>query len=293
MPDFATLPANFASLILASCFYGILIVLFVSTIYFLATRRTLAGKTQTSRHHFTSLPFLGVTGLFLVITAHWSVVIYQGSFAFIHLGNVVAEENFYSDFSDKAELVKAALLCASVLLGDSLVIYRLWIIWGRNRYIITFPIFSLACTFVAGFGTLYEFTQKGPRLRGTTNVLTQIAPWIVTGGVLSLIINLYSTGLIIFRICKVTTAIRPTSDSRLMYFLNVLVESAALQTFWLVFGVITEFAKSDAAYAVYAVSDTFPAIIGIANLLIHARVGLGWSHDQTSPSKATGEKAVV
>ncbi|KAJ7823829.1 hypothetical protein B0H14DRAFT_2825825, partial [Mycena olivaceomarginata] len=103
-------------------------------------------------------------------------------------------------------------------------------------------------------------------------------------------------GLIIFRICKVTAAIRPTSDSRLMYFLNVLVESATLQTFWLVFGAITLFVKSNAAYAVYAVSDTFPAIIGIANLLIHARVGLGWSHDQTSPSKATGnssERAVV
>jgi hypothetical protein len=58
----------------------------------------------------------------------------------------------------------------------------------------------------------------------------------------------------------------------------------------------TVFAKSDAAYTEFAVSDTFPAIIGIANLLIHARVGLGWSHDQTSPSKATGnssERAVV
>ncbi|KAJ7823823.1 hypothetical protein B0H14DRAFT_1308188 [Mycena olivaceomarginata] len=101
--------------------------------------------------------------------------------------------------------------------------------------------------------------------------------------------------LIIFRICKVTAAIRPTSDSRLMYFLNVLVESAALQTFWLVLGA-TVFAKSDAAYTEFAVSDTFPAIIRIANLLIHARVGLGWSHDQTSPSKATGnssERAVV
>ncbi|KAJ7788848.1 hypothetical protein B0H14DRAFT_2946676, partial [Mycena olivaceomarginata] len=100
-------------------------------------------------------------------------------------------------------------------------------------------------------------------------------------------------GLIIFRICKVTAAIRSTSDSRLMYFLNVLVESAALQTFWLVLGAITIFGKSDAEFAV---SDTFPAIIGIANLLIHARVGLGWSHDQTSPSKATGnscERAVV
>lgn len=58
--------------------------------------------------------------------------------------------------------------------------------------------------------------------------------------------------------------------------------------FWLVFGAITLFVKSDAAYAVYAVSDTFPAIIGIANLLIHARVGLGWSHDQTFRLKQQG-----
>jgi hypothetical protein len=66
--------------------------------------------------------------------------------------------------------------------------------------------------------------------------------------------------------------------------------------FWLVLGAITIFGKSGAGAAQFAVSDTFPAIIGIANLLIHARVGLGWSHDQTSPSKATGnssERAVV
>ncbi|KAJ7848971.1 hypothetical protein B0H14DRAFT_2766509, partial [Mycena olivaceomarginata] len=213
-----------------------------------------------------------------------------GSFAFIHLGNVVAEENFYSDFSDKAELVKAALLCASVLLGDSLVIYRLWIIWGRHRYIIIFPIFSLACTFIAGFGILYEFTQKGPRLRGTTNVLAQIAPWIATGMILSLFTGISSNILLdISRISVlVTAAIRSTSDSRLMYFLNV---------FWLVLSAITiSGGKSGAGNAEYAVSDTFPAIIGIANLLIHARVGLGWSHDQTSPSKATGnpsKRAVV
>ncbi|KAJ7788859.1 hypothetical protein B0H14DRAFT_3575559 [Mycena olivaceomarginata] len=58
MPDFTTLPANFASLILAGCFYGILIVLFVSTIYFLATQRTLAGEPnkQTS-FYLTAIPW--------------------------------------------------------------------------------------------------------------------------------------------------------------------------------------------------------------------------------------------
>ncbi|KAJ7736200.1 hypothetical protein DFH07DRAFT_986872 [Mycena maculata] len=169
MPDITILPANLLTLVLESCLYGILLILFISTIYFLATRRTLAGNTQTRSHHFTSLVFLGVTALFLVATAakkHWTVVIYQAFSAFIHLGSAVEEDAFYADLSQRSEIVKVAFFFASVVLGDSLVIYRLWIIWGRNRYIPIFPICTLVGGLAASFGILYEFSQWQPRLRG-------------------------------------------------------------------------------------------------------------------------------
>ncbi|KAJ7848981.1 hypothetical protein B0H14DRAFT_3138136, partial [Mycena olivaceomarginata] len=195
-------------------------------------------------------------------------------------------ENFYTDFSDKAELAKAVLVCASVLLGDSLVIYRLWIIWGRHRYIIIFPIFSLGCTFIAGFGMLYEFTQKGPRLRGYHQCGGPDSTLDPNGrGSLGNVLDLGRFDYIPHLQSDSSNQagvglpldVFPSRVGRKCCTSDVL--------FWLVFGAITLFVKSDAAYAVYAVSDTFPAIIGIANLLIHARVGLGWSHDQTSPSK--------
>jgi hypothetical protein len=69
MPDITILPANLTSLVLESYLYGILVILSTSTIYFFATRRTLAGKNQAPRHHFTSLVFLGIANLFLVVTA--------------------------------------------------------------------------------------------------------------------------------------------------------------------------------------------------------------------------------
>ncbi|KAJ6539973.1 hypothetical protein DFH09DRAFT_1175769, partial [Mycena vulgaris] len=63
-------------------------------------------------------------------------------------------------------------------------------------------------------------------------------------------------------------------------FLVILVESAALPAFWLTFTGLATLADSDVDFIA---SDTFPLIIGIPNLLIHARVGLGWSQDSVVP----------
>ncbi|KAJ7131235.1 hypothetical protein C8R44DRAFT_774536 [Mycena epipterygia] len=282
MPDITILPANLTTLVLESCLYGILLLLFISTVYFLATRRTLAGHNQTARHQFTSLVFLGVTSLFMIITVHWAIVIYQAFFAFIHLGSAKAEDAFYADLAQRAEIVKVVFFSISVLLGDSLVIYRLWIIWGRNRNIVIFPICSSIGLFVAFAGILNEFSQWEPRLRGTL-VDNQSRPWTAIGYVLSLMQVSSQKSFIAFRISRATVKIKSAAESRLMPFLVILVESAALQTFWLTLTAITIFAHSDAEFIA---SDTFPVIIGIVNLLIHARVGLGWSQDSAVHHKS-------
>ncbi|KAF7355988.1 hypothetical protein MVEN_00928200 [Mycena venus] len=291
MLDITILPANLASLILESLLYGLLLLLFISTIYFLATRRTLAGTTQTAKHHLTSLVFLGVTTLFLLVTVHWSIVIYQAFFAFIHLGSVATEEAFYADLSQKTEVVNVALFCLAILVGDALVTYRLWVIWGGNQKIVIFPIFALTGLAVASTGLIVELAKGEPRLRGAS-FDGESRPWEATGFMLSLVANLYSTTCIAFRIWGVET-VTSGSVSRLQvpssalilflsdtefnkWFLSILVESAALQTFWLISYGMTSLFGSNAAFIA---GGTFPAILGISNTLIHARVGLGWSQD--------------
>ncbi|KAJ7494912.1 hypothetical protein FB451DRAFT_1163648 [Mycena latifolia] len=269
MPDISILPTNLACLILESFLYGLLLLLFISTIYFLAMRRALTGTTQTAKYHLPSLTFLGVTALFLLVTVHWSIAIYQAFFAFIHLGSVAAEDAFYADLAQKAEVAKAVLLSFAILLGDVLVTYRLWVIWGGNRKIVIFPIFALIGVAVAETGLVIDLAKWEPRLHGAS-CDAESRPWEATGFVLSLVVGF------------------PASSTVNKWFLSILVESAALQTFWLIFGGITIlFGSVAASIAMY----TFPAILGISNTLIHARVGLGWSQGSaaTYNPKASGK----
>ncbi|KAJ6514591.1 hypothetical protein DFH09DRAFT_1099548 [Mycena vulgaris] len=177
-------------------------------------------------------------------------------------------------FPKRSEIIKVILFFSSMLIVDSLIIYRLWIIWGLNCYVIIFPMFTLMGTFVTSIGNVPEFAQWEPRLREAL-FYKESKPWTATGSILSL---LYS-------------------------FLSILVESAALQTYalmdphinsvltrsstrlWLCFNTITQLANSDTELIP---SDTFPVIIGVPNLLIHARVGLGWSQDSAAPRKTQG-----
>ncbi|KAJ7257846.1 hypothetical protein C8J57DRAFT_1342924, partial [Mycena rebaudengoi] len=292
MPDITILPANLTSLVLESYLYGILVILSTSTIYFFATRRTLAGKNQAPRHHFTSLVFLGIASLFLVVTAHWTIAIYQAFFAFIHLGTVVSEDRFYADLSQPSELAKTGFSSAAILLGDALVIYRLWIVWGRHRYIAVFPVLALVGSGVTLVGVLYVSAQWEPSLRGQP-FYNLSKPWVASGCIFSFLTNVYSTGFIAFRI-RQFTHVNSSSESRLLGILAILVESAALQTLWLIFSFITQLAESDLAFIFI---DSFPVILGISNMLIHARVGLGWSAQNsttgTTPHKSDSGKEVV
>jgi hypothetical protein len=62
---------------------------------------------------------------------------------------------------------------------------------------------------------------------------------------------------------------------------------------WFTLAAITLFANTDVDFIL---SDNFPAILGISNTLIHARVGLGWSpnsavvdHKPQAPVKYPGD----
>ncbi|KAJ7668254.1 hypothetical protein B0H17DRAFT_1142496 [Mycena rosella] len=210
-----------------------------------------------------------------MITVHWILVIYQAFFAFIHLGNASAEVAFYEDYAQGPEAVKETLLFSVALLGDALVAYRLWIIWGRNRFVIIFPIFALVGMVAISVAMVIQLVKSESELVDT--LLTGLAP-------LKLMASYSPLCCIIFHICRVTR-VKSGSGSRLKFnkwFLVILIESAAIQTFWQIFALAT--------YGEVDARDTFPAIVGISNTLIHARVGLGWSPDLPAAKQQSTQK---
>ncbi|KAJ7181205.1 hypothetical protein C8R46DRAFT_1071659, partial [Mycena filopes] len=269
MRDITIISANLAALVFDTFLYGLFVLLFILTVYFLAARRTLAGTRYTTRHHFTSLAFIGVAILFLVVTVHWVIVVYQAFHTFIQLGTTAAGNAFYGDLGQMSEVIKAIVLFLALLLGDALVTYRLWVIWGRSRIVVVFPVLALGVVAISAVAMTSQLTRRRTSLNDS---------WMTTLFVLSLLANVYSTGLIIFRILGHWQG-QSKSDSRLMAFLVYLAESAALQTLWLIITAATGLAGGN---IVFIPADTFPAIIGISNTLIHARVGLGWSPSSES-----------
>ncbi|KAJ7912430.1 hypothetical protein B0H13DRAFT_1874939 [Mycena leptocephala] len=279
MPDITLVPANLATLVLESFLYGLLLILFISTVYFTATRRTLAGTNQTARHHFTSLVFLGVTALFLIVTVHWSIVIYQTFFAFIHLGSAAAEDAFYADLAEPVEVAKATILFVAILLGDALVVD------GKPEDI-------------AG-SRMCRYYSRGSKAKTSGNFSHSLET-LERGRFCALILS--HKNKVGFRLPSDGTYWRShcapaTTNSELnKWFLSILVESAGLQTFprlCFTLAAITLFANTDVDFIL---SDNFPAILGISNTLIHARVGLGWSpnsavvdHKPQAPVKYPGD----
>ncbi|KAK7042862.1 hypothetical protein R3P38DRAFT_3348728, partial [Favolaschia claudopus] len=142
--------------------------------------------------------------------------------------------------------------------------YRLWIIWGKV---------CLIGVLVVSSGTEYL------AIRSTLNndsTLSNTSPklFLVLGEALSFVSCAYSTCFVTFRIVKFHVY---PKKSNLTFFLVIVIESAALQTLWLVLSAVTVLFGFHAAFMIPL---TYPAVVGISNLLIHARVGLGWSPER-------------
>ncbi|KAJ6464458.1 hypothetical protein C8R45DRAFT_500209 [Mycena sanguinolenta] len=281
--DITSLSAGLPSLVLESCLYGIALILFISTIYFIATRRTLASNRQTVKHHFLSPVFVGAMILFLAATAHWIVEIYLTFSLFSQFNGAIPKQAFYASPTHGTDIVEAALLFTAILVGDSLMVYRLWIVCqAQNLRVLIFPICGLSGVLVMVIGVSYVFSQSKSNAPFLDN--TELKPWVATGFVLSLLTSFYCTGFIAFRILKFN--LHSTRNSGLTFFLSVLVESAALQTFWLIFTSASNLAGSSVEFLTLG---AFPIVLCISNLLIHARVGLGWSPDSVRVQAAKRE----
>ncbi|KAF8181185.1 hypothetical protein K438DRAFT_1768023 [Mycena galopus ATCC 62051] len=203
MQSLTIIPTNLATLVLESFLYGLLMLLYFDSPLFDNATSPCGQDHQTSSHFscvsWSYRSFPNCNGAF---------------FAFIHLGNAVSEDVFYADLVQPSEVAKIFFFFIAILLGDSLVAYRLWIIWGRNMKVIIFPIFALVGIFISAVALTIKIWAWKPSLRGAP-FDSESRPWELAGPRLSLL--------------------RGQTDGELIqWFLVILVKSAALQTFWLI-----------------------------------------------------------
>ncbi|KAJ7112680.1 hypothetical protein C8R44DRAFT_882436 [Mycena epipterygia] len=260
---------SMATVVLESLLYGLLLVLFSTNLYLRITRYARSQEFASRGEIWWSPIVISNIAIFATGTAHWIITVERFFLAF--LGSAGDPLLFYLDESQPTSVVSTTLAGVAVLFGDAVIIHRLWLVWNWDLRVIFIPVLSWLAALTGGIAAFaYFFTQSTPAF------LTADGPssWVTVDWALTTLINIYCTTFIAWRIWRTSRATTEVGDGLLMPVFVILIESAAIWTTWTIFFAATFLTGSTLQFIV---RDLAPAIIGLVNLLIHLRVGLGWS----------------
>ncbi|KAJ7031274.1 hypothetical protein C8F04DRAFT_1111439 [Mycena alexandri] len=170
---------------------------------------------------------------------------------------------------DNILLAKSMLYAVNNVIADGLVIYRCYVIWSYNIYVIIVPIVMLVVT------SVFAFDLQLP-----------LAPFFVT----TLATNLFVTALTagrIWWICRQASGhLKAGGDKRSATSISIIVESGAIYSLavlmYLVLGAIPS-----TVVAQQPSVEMLTQVVGIVPTLVIVRVGLGLSVQNVHSSIAS------
>ncbi|KAF8187988.1 hypothetical protein K438DRAFT_1834480 [Mycena galopus ATCC 62051] len=258
-----------ATLTVGTLFYGIYSVLFFLSIYLFIHRYDAAHSTADPRKRnsiFKSVVFGSAILLFVVVTTHWLIIVYRGFLGFGSLERLALGNRPLNEHTLALETAQDSVLSVAILLGDSLITHRLWVVWAPNKLVLVVPMLSiLALSFSSSLSTYT--TVHNPDVFSNA--------WLRVNVSLTLITTVYCTVFISWKIWTVTR-ISIVFEGSVRRFLVIVVESAAVYAIWTLFFAIAYATRSSLQVLVIT---TGPAVVGMVNALIHTRVGLGWASE--------------
>ncbi|KAJ7733840.1 hypothetical protein DFH07DRAFT_967809 [Mycena maculata] len=175
--------ASLASFAFVTLFYGIYTVLFSISLYFLVWRHKAADEAHKKGSIFRSVIFVSVILLFLVVTG--ITMVYRAFVGFGSIQHGTEAEIFFGDSAQSTEVALDIFLSFSMLIGDSLIVHRLWVVWSYSRRVLVVPVLSIIA-FTIGSSISTNVDSR------STDIFSN--PWLKVNTVLTLIANFYCTG---------------------------------------------------------------------------------------------------
>jgi len=259
--------ANLVGLVMQAFFYGIFQALFIACMYVLIYGRT----TDRINYHFiiTAIVMWVLIGINFALS--WSRIMdafISGQDAL--RANPEAVVAYFGDLRQWKEVARTGVYVGLTAVADTLFIYRLYIVWGRNRYVIALPILLLCGSLTSGIGIEVVIGTSSTDLFSSS-----LAGWATSFFSISLAQNIITTCLIVYRIWRVNMDVARGPGSRSLWpVISVILESGAIYSSTLLVLLAT---YASGSFAQYIALDMLVPIIGITFNLIIVRVGLGIS----------------
>ncbi|KAJ7025132.1 hypothetical protein C8F04DRAFT_141118 [Mycena alexandri] len=253
------LAVNMAVVVLESFLYALLLVAASTTLYL-----------RFTRHEIPKLLVWNPVVLFTVLIsatsgAHWILTIVR--FFDVFVGSADAGRSHLD--TQEVQTATGLLTAMVILIGDAVIIHRLWLIWNRSLLAIILPLATCVGGFIIGCAITYLCAHP---VAGAQRFLPSTAPWAKAGWFLPLATNVYCTGLITWQIWKTNRTVEHLlGDGTLVPVLIVLLESAAVWTIWVVFFAV---AGETGSPLQNIARDLSPTVAGLVNMAIYLRVEL-------------------
>ncbi|KAF7355913.1 hypothetical protein MVEN_00920300 [Mycena venus] len=240
--------------------YGFFLCIFILSVY------TQLNVSRRTRH--TNILFGIACAMFIVATSHFVITFYRTVRGLSDLSAAQGgPEEFFANPRSWHAIMRDILYMTQCVLGDSVAIYRCWILWDRDFRVVVFPLLLLVASIVSG-------SMGCERLSTLTSYSGIFDPavwdWIAIFYVVGLGQNTITTAMMAFRLWLVDKRSKAYIVGRSQFFstMLLLLESAAL-FFALQIVVLAAFLTKSNIQMILL--GTIPPIVGITFTLLTIR----------------------
>ncbi|KZT21768.1 hypothetical protein NEOLEDRAFT_1181442 [Neolentinus lepideus HHB14362 ss-1] len=258
--------AELAGLIVESIFYGIFVILFVAAIYLTFMRRRHAK--------INPIMVLVAIAMSILVTVQLVGDTTNVFLAFINRDRA-GRIAFMQDVTQPVFILRHTTLILMILVSDSFVTYRCWVVWNKKIWVVILPICLSLGSGVAGFHAIWSFGN----FKAETRVNQE--KWLIAISSLSLAANAVSTSIYIWNKNSKAAQIAGSTSS-LMPVVKLVIESGALNAGYMLANTITLVTGTE---GLETMAEMGTPLIGCIFLLVIIRVCINSREDPTSDNQ--------
>ncbi|TFY71780.1 hypothetical protein EVG20_g1234 [Dentipellis fragilis] len=244
--------AEILALFLETLLYGVSVSLYCGLLLSMKKKGT---STRTIMISVASV-------LLALATAHILIDIIRAMNAFVYAPHGALA--YYNALGDPLVVTKTALYVTQMLLGDSVIIWRCYVVFDRQLLAITVPGTVLLFNGGVGYYVCYALSQAEPG----ESIFHTADRWITTFFALTMTINILCTCAILWRM-YVTSGFAMGSSSLLWPVVVAVIETGAVYSLAILSVLIAYLKKSNGQYPA---RDIVQPLVGIVFILIALQI---------------------
>ncbi|KAH8997793.1 hypothetical protein EDB86DRAFT_3150678 [Lactarius hatsudake] len=250
--------AELLSLGLTTFLYGLFFTLFFISTAVMSYR--VAEDVRSQRDKILPVSF----SMLVVATIHIILLWVRGKIGFIDQrgGSPTA---FYENIADITNVLKVGCLLFQSLLGDGVIIWRLYVVYGKRAWVTAPSIILVIAYTVVGCVTLQFIAHARPG----TDVFHVATSWITAYFSLTMVTNVLCSGAIAWRIFLAGKPVRGAGTKMLWPVIFIVIESSALYAFGVIAVLASFLSGSNGQYP--AVDAIVPLVVSRTPSSCHAR----------------------